>query len=61
MRLESPAFEPGGKIPPRFFKLFALDSMLHLEQEATKSDLEKAMEGHILEKAELMGRYEHIR
>jgi hypothetical protein len=41
-----------------FFKLFALDSLLDLKEKATKPELEKAMEGHILEKAELMGRYE---
>jgi hypothetical protein len=41
-----------------FFKLFALDRMLDLKEKAKKSELEKAMEGHILEKAELMGRYE---
>ena len=41
-----------------FFKLFALDSELNLQEKATKSELEKAMEGHILEKTELMGRYE---
>jgi Raf kinase inhibitor-like YbhB/YbcL family protein len=41
-----------------FFKLFALDSELDLQKKATKPELEKAMEGHILEKAELMGRYE---
>ena len=41
-----------------FFRLFALDSELDLQEKATKPELEKAMEGHILEKAELMGRYE---
>jgi Raf kinase inhibitor-like YbhB/YbcL family protein len=41
-----------------FFKLFALDSELDLKEKAKKSEVEKAMEGHILEKAELMGRYE---
>jgi len=43
-----------------FFKLFALDSTLELKEKATKPELEKAMEGHILEKAELMGTYERI-
>jgi Raf kinase inhibitor-like YbhB/YbcL family protein len=41
-----------------FFKLFALDSELDIKEKAKKSEVEKAMEGHILEKAELMGRYE---
>lgn len=41
-----------------FFKLYALDAMLDLPAETTsKADLEKVMEGHILEQAELMGRY----
>jgi len=43
-----------------FFKLFALDSTLELKEKATKPELEKAMEGHILEKTELMGTYERI-
>lgn len=41
-----------------FFKLYALDMSLNLDEEATKDDIEEAMEGHILEKAELMGTYE---
>lgn len=40
-----------------FFKLYALDAMLSLAAGASKADLEKAMEGHILAKAELIGRY----
>lgn len=40
-----------------FFKLFALNSVLSLKSGSSKRDLEKAMEGHILEKAELMGKY----
>lgn len=40
-----------------FFKLYALDTMLDIDTSATKQDLEKAMEGHILEKAELIGLY----
>ncbi len=40
-----------------FFKLYALDTMLDLTPGATKSDLLKAMEGHILDQAELMGKY----
>ena len=40
-----------------FFKLFALDKKLTGVKIANKKDLEKAMEGHILERAELVGRY----
>ncbi|OGH03011.1 MAG: kinase inhibitor [Candidatus Levybacteria bacterium RIFCSPHIGHO2_01_FULL_37_17] len=41
-----------------FFKLFALDVILDLDSSATKKDVEKAMAGHMLDKAELMGIYE---
>jgi hypothetical protein len=44
-----------------FFKLYALDKTLDLPPKATKAQVEKAMEGHILAKAELMGRYERVR
>ncbi|MGK7878317.1 MAG: YbhB/YbcL family Raf kinase inhibitor-like protein [Xenococcaceae cyanobacterium] len=41
-----------------FFKLYALDTELQLPEKATKQRVEKAMEGHLLAKTELMGRYE---
>lgn len=41
-----------------FFKLFALDQKLDLQENVAKSEVEKAMEGHILEKTELMGTYQ---
>jgi Raf kinase inhibitor-like YbhB/YbcL family protein len=41
-----------------FFKLYALDTKITGAKIANKTDLEKAMEGHIIEKAELVGRYE---
>ena len=41
-----------------FFKLYALDTELDLPEKATKQQLEKAMENHIIEKAESMGKYE---
>ena len=52
----------GGPAPPDkkhtyVFKLYALDSMLDLSSESTKADVEKAMEGHILEQATLTGTY----
>jgi hypothetical protein len=52
----------GGPCPPSgthryFFKLYALDAMLDVGSGTTKGALEKAMTGHILAQAELMGRY----
>jgi hypothetical protein len=52
----------GGPCPPSgthryFFKLYALDNMLDLGANAKKSDLEKVMKGHILEKTEIIGLY----
>ncbi len=43
-----------------FFNVFALDTLLDLKEGATKNALLKAMEGHILDQAVLMGRYERI-
>jgi Raf kinase inhibitor-like YbhB/YbcL family protein len=53
----------GGPCPPvgrhrYFFKLYALDTLLGDLHEPTKAQLERAMEGHILARAELMGTYE---
>jgi len=42
------------------FKLYALDSELPLQAGATKEDVEKAMEGHIVAQAQLVGRYKRI-
>jgi len=52
----------GGPCPPSgthryFFKIYALDKKLDLKEDIRKRDLEKAMEGHILDKAELIGLY----
>ena len=52
----------GGPCPPSgthryFFKLYALDIPPPLKPGATKEQLEEAMKGHILEKAELVGLY----
>ncbi|MDR3624970.1 MAG: YbhB/YbcL family Raf kinase inhibitor-like protein [Chlamydiales bacterium] len=41
-----------------FFKLYALDCTLPLAEGATKKQVEKAMDGHILAQATLMGTYE---
>lgn len=40
-----------------FFKLYALKSVLKLKPGATKEQVEAAMKGQILQKAELIGRY----
>jgi Raf kinase inhibitor-like YbhB/YbcL family protein len=40
-----------------FFKLYALDTTLKGAKIASKQDLEAAMRGHIIEQAELVGRY----
>ena len=53
----------GGPCPPigrhrYFFKLYALDTVLPDLKSPTKAELEKAMEGHVLAKTELMGTYE---
>ena len=50
-----PQYEP--KEHRYFFRLYALDISLDFSEEAVKSDIELAMEGHILEKTELVGRY----
>jgi Raf kinase inhibitor-like YbhB/YbcL family protein len=49
---------PPGKPHRYFFKLYALDKMLNLKPGASKRDVEQAMQGHILTKAELMGTYQ---
>ncbi len=52
----------GGPCPPDrehryFFKLYALDQKLDLPAGSTKAQLEKAMKGHVVAEAQLMGRY----
>ena len=52
----------GGPCPPSgthryFFKLYALDSSLTLNTNTTKTDLERAMKGHILAQSEIIGLY----
>jgi len=52
---------PKGNAPHRyFFKLYALDTELSLFEDTTKSDLENAMNGHILEQAEFFALYGRI-
>jgi len=52
----------GGPCPPTgrhryFHKLYALDTKLELDA-PTKAEVEEAMEGHVIESAELVGTYE---
>ena len=52
----------GGPAPPDkrhtyVFKLYALDTELDLPDKSTKADVEKAMEGHIVDQATLTGTY----
>ncbi|MFA5355912.1 MAG: YbhB/YbcL family Raf kinase inhibitor-like protein [Candidatus Omnitrophota bacterium] len=51
-----------GPCPPSgshryFFKAYALDAQLDLKPGLNKQELEKAIAGHIIQKAELMGLY----
>lgn len=52
----------GGPCPPSrahryLFKVFALDRRLDLGPDSTKMDLQKAMKGHVINEAQLIGRY----
>ncbi|MCL4416737.1 MAG: YbhB/YbcL family Raf kinase inhibitor-like protein [Actinobacteria bacterium] len=51
-----------GPCPPSgthryFFKLFAIDKMLDLSPSSYVGDIESAIEGHVIRKAELIGLY----
>jgi len=54
-----------GPCPPKggphryFFKLYALDKKMNLKAGASKAELERAMKGHLLGKAEVVGRFQH--
>ena len=52
----------GGPCPPSgthryFFKLYALDTILALDNKAAAKDVESAIKGHVLAEAQLMGRF----
>lgn len=52
----------GGPCPPSgkhryYFRLYALDTILELVDGSKPEAIEKAMKSHILDKAELMGKY----
>jgi Raf kinase inhibitor-like YbhB/YbcL family protein len=62
-RNDFPRIGYGGPCPPPgkphryFFKLYALDAPLGLKAGATKQEVERAMQGHVLATAQLMGTY----
>jgi Raf kinase inhibitor-like YbhB/YbcL family protein len=53
----------GGPCPPRgkphhyYFKVYALDTRLGLKPGASKRDVERAMQGHVLAQGQLVGMY----
>ena len=52
----------GGPCPPfgthrYFFKVYALDTKLDLSTNSSKKDVERAIEGHVLAKGEIIGLY----
>ena len=55
----------GGPCPPKgthryFFKIYALDILLDLKRGAKKEELLSSMQGHILDKAELVGLFKRF-
>ena len=52
---------PPGKPHRYYFKLYALDAALLLKPRATKQELLRAMDGHILAEAPLSGNYRRKR
>lgn len=48
---------PPGKPHRYFFKLYALDVKLNLQPGATKQEVERAMQGHVVARTELIGRF----
>ena len=52
----------GGPCPPSgthryFFNIYALDTLLDLDESSKKENLEQAMKGHIIEQTALVGKY----
>ena len=48
---------PPGGVHRYYFKVYALDKAVNLESGATKTQLLRAMEGHVVAEGVLMGRY----
>jgi len=49
---------PGSGTHRYIFRIFALDEIINLPQGASRQELEGAMQNHILDAGELMGRYQ---
>ncbi len=48
---------PPGRAHKYVFRIYALDTLLNLNPNGSKKDLEEAMEGHIISRAQLTGLY----
>ena len=48
---------PPGPAHRYFFRLYALDKILEVESGLTRAELLKTMDGHIIEEAEIMGKF----
>jgi Raf kinase inhibitor-like YbhB/YbcL family protein len=48
---------PPGRAHKYVFRIYALDTLLNLNPNGTKKNLEKAMEGHVISGAQLTGSY----
>jgi Raf kinase inhibitor-like YbhB/YbcL family protein len=46
---------PPGRAHKYIFRIYALDTLLNLNPNGTKKDLEKVMEGHMISRAQLTG------
>ena len=70
LEVSSLAFDPDGHIPAKytgscppsgthryFFKVFALDTKLDLDDDADKKIVEQALDDHVLAYGELLGLY----
>jgi Raf kinase inhibitor-like YbhB/YbcL family protein len=55
-----PGMGPAGPYHHYTFELFALDTKLDLGPDATRADVLKAIDGHILAKAVLVGRFHRL-
>lgn len=48
---------PGFGTHRYYFKIYALDTVLDLQEGAGRADLENTIKGHIIEEGQLMGKY----